>query len=70
MRKFLQSLLGVFLLASGISAAAHGPTHIINSSGKPWVLAATEVQGTVKVATSFLLLAGKNEHGAIPELTI
>lgn len=49
MRPLHSYLLGMSLLCSGISGAAHGPTHIINSSGKPWVLATSQIQGTVQV---------------------
>jgi hypothetical protein len=51
MRPFHSYLLGMSLLCSGISGAAHCPTHIINSSSKPWILATAQTQGTVKVTT-------------------
>jgi hypothetical protein len=37
------------LLCSGLGAAAHCPTHIINSSDKPWILASTQIQETLTV---------------------
>ncbi|MDR3670164.1 MAG: hypothetical protein P4L36_04935 [Holophaga sp.] len=49
MRKCHSNLLGVCLLGAGISAAAHCPTHIINSSDKPWILASAQIQETLKI---------------------
>ena len=51
MRKPHSNLLGLCLLCSGLGASAHCPTHIINSSDRPWILASTQIQEilTIKV---------------------
>jgi hypothetical protein len=51
------------VLCSGLGAAAHCPTHIINSSDQPWILASTQIQATLTVKVLHLEAGGALAQG-------
>jgi len=65
MRTCHANLLVTCILGVGLGAAAHCPTHIINSSAQPWILASTHIQGDLQIRVLHLEAGGPLAQGIL-----
>jgi|GEM_PF-3754487 len=65
MRTCHSNLLVTCLLGVSLGASAHCPTHIINSSDQPWILASTHIQGDLQIRVLHLEAGGPLAQGIL-----